>query len=270
MPGPVFVHLLAADTVPAAFAGCTAVVIDQLRASTTICAALHAGAERVVVCLEPDEARAEQARHAPGRCLTGGERESVLIPGFDLDNSPAAYTPERVGGKIVAFTTTNGTRAARIAAGGGGGGAAEIVFGCLANLTALMLHLGDDERPVRIVCAGTRGRITLEDVLVAGAICDRMSVLGRPLNMPDPREDDDSAQLALALWRQTVERPDGVHACMKRSRGGRNLIRVGLGMDVEFCSRVDVLPVVPVVDTATWSATKAPARARRGSGTLGA
>lgn len=245
LPAPIFVHLLPAHVEPEAFAGGTVVIIDQLRASTTICAALAAGATRVVTVLEPEHAAEIKAKAAPNAVVTGGERGGLLIPGFDLDNSPRAYTPERVDGKIIAFTTTNGTRAVEHAAR-----AERIVIGCLGNLSALAEELRGDARPVHVLCAGTRGRITLEDVLCAGAMTDRLSsgAAGRPLNQPDAREDDDSALLARELWRSRGGSEVGILTAMRESRGGRNLARIGLHEDVEFCARIDVLPVVPEWD----------------------
>ena len=96
---------------PGELDGETAVVIDLLRASTTICHALAAGATAVVPCLEVEEAKRIDAMLPPGKAILGGEREGVRIPGFDLGNSPDEFRPDTVGGRTVVFTTTNGTRA---------------------------------------------------------------------------------------------------------------------------------------------------------------
>jgi 2-phosphosulfolactate phosphatase len=105
------VHLLPSLMEPAKLGGTIAVVIDVLRASTTIAHALAAGAEGVYPCEEVEEARHVAAAHPRQPCILGGERGGRRIAGFDLDNSPAAYTPAAVAGKPVVFTTTNGTRA---------------------------------------------------------------------------------------------------------------------------------------------------------------
>jgi len=104
------VYLLPALVEPADLAGKAVAVIDVLRATTTIIQALAAGAAEVIPCLEVEEAR-RIAVPLGGRAVTGGERGGKQIPGFDLGNSPAEFTPERVAGKTVVFTTTNGTRA---------------------------------------------------------------------------------------------------------------------------------------------------------------
>lgn len=240
MAGVVRTYLVPQLVDPASLAGGVAVVIDQFRASTTICGALAAGARGVVPCLTEADAAARRAG-SPGTTLAGGEREGVRIPGFDLDNSPESYTRERVEGKMIAFTTTNGTRAAVLAERAGA-----LVVGCLANVSALARFVGADERVVHVICAGTRTRVTLEDVLAAGAIAEAMERMGRPVRMADARPDDDSTMIAMELWRSARER--GLAGELRRSRGARNLMREGLGADIDVCSVVDAIPVVPVMD----------------------
>ena len=87
------------------------VVIDVLRASTTLITALAAGAREIIPCVEVEQARDEAAQFAADEVLLAGEREALPIEGFDLGNSPAEYTPEQVAGKTIVFTTTNGTHA---------------------------------------------------------------------------------------------------------------------------------------------------------------
>ncbi len=243
MPGVIRTYLLPQLVDPAALAGGVAVIIDQLRASTTICAALAAGAAGVVPCLTEDDARTVKAAATPGTCLTGGEREGVLVAGFDLDNSPSSYTDARVRGRTIAFTTTNGTKAAVLARHG-----EHMVIGCLANVAAVSKYLGADDRTVHLICAGTRERVSKEDAGAAGAIAERLVALGRPTNLPDARPDDDSTLLAINLWRTAREQPGGVLELMTTSRGGRNLIREDLRADIERCAQLDVYPVVPVFD----------------------
>ncbi len=252
MPGIIRTYLLPQLVDPASLAGGVAVIIDQLRASTTICAALAIGAAGVVPCLTPDDATRLKAAALPGTVLTGGEREGVLIPGFDLDNSPASYTSARVGGKTIAFTTTNGTKAAVLARHG-----EHMVIGCLGNLDALTRYLGVDERPIHIICAGTRDRVSKEDVGAAGAIAEKLAALGRPTNLPDARPDDDSTLLAITLWRTAREQPGGVLNLMQTSRGGRNLTREHLTRDIELCARIDAYPVVPVFNAVPGAFTLA-------------
>jgi 2-phosphosulfolactate phosphatase len=144
------------------------IIIDVLRATTTIVRAFEAGALAIVPCLEPDEAIAVRNRIGRDRVLLAGERNAHRIPGFDLDNSPASFTPDVVGGKTIAFTTTNGTRALQRL---GHAGAPAVLCAALTNRQAIVDALRTiDAREALLVCAGTEGAFSLEDFLCAGAI----------------------------------------------------------------------------------------------------
>ncbi|MBC7772182.1 MAG: 2-phosphosulfolactate phosphatase [Pyrinomonadaceae bacterium] len=222
--------------------GLAVVVVDLLRASTTITYALHAGAKYVVPCRTREEALAVPPRlahrtnDAPG-VLLGGERCGVKIDGFDLGNSPAEYTRERVAGRVVAFTTTNGTHAILQSAAGGC-----VVIGCYANLRVLAQELVDAGRPVHINCAGTGGAVTMEDCLFAGRLCTELMERGYQL------ATSDETCMARALYQQAKRDPGGELGLMRSSVGGRNLQAIGHEADIELCRREDVCPVVPVFD----------------------
>lgn len=221
--------------------GGVAVVIDQLRASSTMVRALAAGAERLIPCLETDEALRLRDQLVQGgtprdRVRTGGERGGVRIPGFDLDNSPLEYTPDSVGGRTVVFTTTNGTLA--IAAAKRVGGAERILVGCLNNLSAVVRAvLGASQ--VHLVCAGTRGEVSQEDVGCAGAMAAMLLKSGF-----SPTRDD-QVRIAAELWRGASEREGGVLDLMRGSWGGRNLTRLGFDRDIVDTSVVDSQSIVP-------------------------
>ncbi|MDX1946949.1 MAG: 2-phosphosulfolactate phosphatase [Pirellulaceae bacterium] len=233
------VFLLPSLVEPADLAGKSVVVIDVLRATTTITHALAAGATEVVPCQEIDEAQ-KLAATLPGTSVTGGERGGRQIPGFDLANSPRDYTPARVGGKTVVFTTTNGTRAmlrCKLAR--------RVLIGAFVNFSALCRELAGDPA-IAIVCAGTDGQITREDVLLAGAIADEMSRLG-------PLELNDQAEIAADAWRACVRdltRPLG--QTLRASRGGRNLIEIGQENDIDLAAQIDKFDIVPQLDLTTW------------------
>ncbi|HND55726.1 MAG TPA: 2-phosphosulfolactate phosphatase, partial [Pirellulaceae bacterium] len=145
-------------------AGRTAVVIDVLRATTTIIQALAAGAESVVPCVEVDAA-VETARRLGQAAMLAGERGGVKLAGFDLGNSPAEYIPEVVGGRAIVLTTSNGTRAIAAARS-----SAHLLIGALVNrasVAALAASLGRD---VAIICAGSDDEIGADDELTGGAI----------------------------------------------------------------------------------------------------
>jgi len=224
-------------------------MIDALRASTTIAAALHAGAPSIQPVLTVEEALHLRSVHAGGSDppLLGGERAGRLIPGFDLGNSPRDYTRERIAGRRIIFTTTNGTAALLHAANAG---AAEVLIGTLVNLTAICDRVAADERPVHLLCAGTRNAVTLDDAIAAGAFVDRLVAAGRTITGGD---GGDPARLCLAAWHlaDLDEGGGGLLDAMLASRGGRNLTAIGLRHDVADCCRIDAHPVVPRFNPST-------------------
>ncbi|MBA4039367.1 MAG: 2-phosphosulfolactate phosphatase [Planctomyces sp.] len=238
----VHAHLAPAMVGEGSLRGGLVVVIDQLRASTTIATALARGAAWVEPALTVDEARQKAGSMPPGGRLLGGERGGERIGGFDLGNSPDEYTRERVAGRGVVMTTTNGTAALRAAVRGG---AARVIVGALANRAAVARASAGFGGPVHALCAGTRGALTLDDVLAAGALVDAWIALGRAF------AGGDQARLARRLWQQAAAEVGGIGRALRESRGGRNLAHIGLGRDLATCGAVDVLGCVPELDQAT-------------------
>jgi 2-phosphosulfolactate phosphatase len=225
-------HLVPEQITPGSLQGSAAVVIDLLRASTTITHALGAGAACVIPVLTIEDARrARGKRHEP-RTFLAGERAGLRIDGFDFGNSPAEFTTDAVAGATVIFTTTNGTKAILASLG-----ARRVLVGCFANISALESELRQEEQ-VHLVCAGTDGEPTLEDALFAGAIAARLAARGFTIG-------NDQARLAIELWNGASSRPDGVLGVLRESRGGRNLLSIGLSRDIDECARVDTRLVVP-------------------------
>lgn len=232
---------------PGATAGGIAVVIDVLRASTTMITALTHGAAAIFPRRSIEDARGAAAT-LPGAVL-GGERRGVRIAGFDLGNSPTDYTTDRVGGRHVVMTTTNGTSA--IAACHD---AVEVLVGAIVNretvaIMARKLAMQQKCDAVHIVCAGTDGEVTSEDLLAAGAILDAAS------HDPAARDDvlDASALAALAAFRELAAGDrqglkDRIIAAFRTSLGGRNLIDVGMDADLATCAAIDTLALVPRLD----------------------
>ncbi|WP_258360667.1 2-phosphosulfolactate phosphatase [Moorella sulfitireducens (nom. illeg.)] len=209
----------------------TIIVIDVLRATTTIAVALASGCLEVIPVLTPEEAIEMRERLGDERVLLGGERNALKIPGFDLGNSPMEYTPEVVGGKRLIMTTTNGTRAIRRAAGG-----RQVFLGALVNAPAVAGQAAAAEGDITIICAGTRDRFSLEDFLAAGFLVDRLAGQGQFILRDG----------ALAARDYYYLHRDNLLAAMKGSFHGRLLMDLGLEADVEFCSRVGAIDVVPV------------------------
>ncbi|MSR60463.1 MAG: 2-phosphosulfolactate phosphatase [Planctomycetaceae bacterium] len=242
MNRPIRVHLLPALFEPHELKDGVAVVIDVLRATTTIVYALAAGAARVIPCGEVDEARRLAAGLAPGWVLLGGERGGLKIDGFDLGNSPSEYTAAVVAGKSLVFTTTNGTRALLRARE-----ARRVFVAAFANLNAVVERLVDDEGTVHIVCAGTDGGVTLEDVLCAGSIAVGLCRSGRTFD-----SSDDSTQLAISLSENAAGHYDRHLSVLRASRGGRNLVEHGLDADIVTASRWDTAATVPELSREPW------------------
>ena len=196
----------------------TAVVIDVLRATSTITMALASGYERVLVAGSLDEAK---ALRADGRVLAG-EVRCARAPGFDLGNSPEEAMAPQAAELVLA--TTNGAPAIVGAAAVAG----EVLAASMLNLAAVAAQIGEGD--VLIVCAGTDGRVSIEDVYLAG----RLSAL-----LEGPRTD--AAQVAEAV---AAAYPTAL-AALEASGGAVGLRREGLEADIVFCAQESIVDVVP-------------------------
>lgn len=232
---------------PEELAGGTAVIIDVLRASTTIAYALAAGAEQIVPCLEVEDARCLAEQYDADDIVLGGEREGVAIEGFLLGNSPEEYTPYRVGGKRVIFTTTNGTRAMLHARK-----ADEILVASFVNASAVAQRLYDREH-INIICAGTDGNISQDDVLVAGMLVERIQRQGGIVYRQNGQAITSrefwlhSFALPQALGAEPLE-PERVALELCKGLGAKNLLALGMNDDILAASWIDRFDVVPVFD----------------------
>jgi 2-phosphosulfolactate phosphatase len=228
----------------------TCVVFDVLRATSTFVTALHNGAKAVIPVAEISEALALRQKQ-PG-ILLGGERDGVRIRAgqtggidFDLGNSPREYTPEKVRGKTIVSTTTNGTRALRACAG-----AQMVLAASFLNLTATAQFIRQlQPAQIVLVCAGTRENIATEDVLAAGALCELLSypfeITDAPL-APFGRGEgvrlNDSVETARNAWRKAKAT---LLAVVSEAENARRLLGIPeLRDDVAFCLRQDVFDLV--------------------------
>ena len=211
----------------------TFVVIDVLRATSSIVTALDNGAAGVVPVREADEAIVVMRRLGRERALLCGERESRLIAGFDLDNSPASYTRERVEGKTLVLTTTNGTRALIEAARGNG----TVYCAALLNRAAIVERLAAAEGNARLLCAGSEGALSFEDTLCAGAIVDALVRHDKHLALTDAARAAATVYTANAK-RLTTAIASGTHA--------RALVAKGFAAAVALCAKIDVSRCVPL------------------------
>lgn len=207
-----------------------AIVIDLVRASTVIVEAMASGARSIAPVETIDEAVRIAGRLGRDDTLLCGERRGLPIEGFDLGNSPAEFTPERVSGRRLVMSTTNGTRALLAAQG-----AEEVLVGALLNRSAVVAEALATGRPVALVCAGAGSRFALDDLLCAGAMVSRI------LEEREGVELDDASDAALRLVRSTPLTP-GVLA---GTAAGRALAEIGMEGDLSLCARLDVHPLVP-------------------------
>lgn len=220
-----------AEVDPVISADRVAVVVDVLRSTSVLPVALAGGALEMHPTSSVAEARALRGR-MPG-ALLGGEAAGEKPAGFDFGNSPLEYTPERVAGRSIVYTSTNGMpallglRASRRAMT-----AAFVNEGAVCNA---LLAMTED---VLLVAAGKDRRPALEDVACCGSIVDGLQA----------RDDgfalDDGAQMALAVWRDWAQ---DTHAMLRASAHGAWLAANGWAEDLEFCARRDTFTVVPVL-----------------------
>ena len=213
-----------AFTPDGASAAPTGVVVDVIRATSTICQALAAGYERVFCTAEVEDAR--RLRDELDGVTLGGERLGVRIDGFDLGNSPREYLEPR--SPVLSMSTTNGTRAIVTAAER----CERVLVASLLNLAAVVREAGSLGEDVAVVCAGVKGDPCLDDTYVAGRIAEELGC-----------ERTDAAELAVRLVRSYASAEEA----FRQSRSGRNLISNGpeLEADIPWCARESVLEIAP-------------------------
>jgi len=211
----------------------TVVVIDVLRASSTIITALANGAREVIPASTVESAMKIAGNLGTDQALLGGERNGRIVPGFDLGNSPAEYAASRVQGKSIIFSSTNGSQAmvkARYAA--------ELVIGGFLNMGEVASFVRERPRDFVILCSGRNGGFSLEDTVCAGMLIARVA------------EDQevvlsDSAVASMSLYRSMGR---GILKMMRGSDHGKYLEEIGFGSDIRYCAGVDTVPVVPFLE----------------------
>jgi len=214
-------------------AGRGVVVIDVLRATTTIVCALANGARAVVPAASSEDAVKMTANLERDGFLLAGERKYLAIPGFSLGNSPREMTADLVGGKTVYLTTTNGTPALVAAQG-----ADPVLVGAAVNFSAVADRARDvlrDRGDLVIICAGREKQFALEDAYAAGRLVKAVKKGTRNLVL------NDSAHVALGLTQRYKHWLDAFTAC----EAGRQLEELALAEDVTFCAEADRFAIVP-------------------------
>lgn len=207
----------------------TAVVVDVLRATTSIVAAFQHGCRSILPVASPEEAR--RVREAAPEALLAGEQGGERIPGFDLGNSPRDFSREAVAGRDLILTTSNGTKALRAVGGG-----RIVAIGAFLNRAAVGDWLAAQEVDSLIVCSGSEGGFSLEDAVCAGAIVDRVAGATGPVRLGD------AARACQALWAHFRSDLPGL---LRGTDWGRRIVALELEADVKVCARLDVTDVVP-------------------------
>lgn len=209
------------------------VIIDVLRATSTIVTALMNGAKGVIPVGDMGEASKISQNVDSVNYLLCGEKDGMKIQGYDLGNSPLEYTPEMVSGKTLIFNTTNGTKAIKKSLG-----SAKVYIASFLNLTAVVEALKKEKRDVILVCAGWKGRLAMEDSLLAGALIHK---LGNGSLHDDAK---DGAKVAYGIYEKYGN--DITSVIHKSNHAVRLKELVGI-QDLDYCSRVDITDQLPIL-----------------------
>lgn len=205
------------------------VIVDILRATSSICTAFANGVREIIPVATVEEAREMKSKGY----LLAAERDGYVLDFADFGNSPFNFAPEKVGGKVVAYSTTNGTGIMKMASE-----CHDVVIGSYLNFTALCHWLEEQNRKVIIVCAGWKKRFSLEDALCAGAIAARLLESGRFTTSCD------AVHAATDLWKMAEGDLIGyIEKAAQRSR----LRDKGLDDCIGYCHTFDITGIIPML-----------------------
>lgn len=211
--------------------GRTAVVIDVLRSASTITAALNANARAVVPVTDTEEAGKIASNLDPSVYRLGGERNGTMIEGYHLGNSPCEYTQEQVADKTIILNTMNGTRTLAKAQN-----AEHLIVGSFLNASRVADFISRTDQDVVFICAGQNNRVSLEDILCVGLILDHLWEDQMPVHIPD------AAYVAYTTYQRSKNR---LEETLRNCSHAMKLVERGHAEDVNFCTRLDAVPVLP-------------------------
>ncbi len=209
----------------------TTIVIDVLRATSTICTALAYGSAGVI----PVETVYQAKQLHPGDHLLAGERYCKKINGFDLGNSPFEYMDPCIRGKKIILTTTNGTRAIYKAQK-----STNVLAGCMLNAPSCAETALQFKRDVTILCAGTHDQFSLEDGLCAGYILEEILKRNDALHF-------EMNDFAMAMRAAYLLHKDQLPDILLNCSNGQRFIKLGLSEDVQYCAQMDKFQIVPIL-----------------------
>ena len=214
---------------PGLHSGSTVVIIDILRATSSICTAFEHGAESIIPVAGVEEARTYKNRGY----LVAAERDGIILDFADLGNSPFNFSRENIRGKTIVYSTTNGTGTIRMASSAGC-----IVIGSFLNLSSLCNWLIQGNQNVLLFCAGWKNRFNLEGTVCAGAIAERL------LNSSGYSTICDSTTAAVDLW--SVAKND-LRGYIEKAAHRNRLKKNGLDDCIDFCLTADYTEKIPYI-----------------------
>lgn len=211
------------------------VIIDVLRASTSMITALANGCKAIISVSEIDKAKKLAKNFLPGSILLCGERNEVLIPGFDLSNSPLEYTADKVKDRTIIFTSSNGSKLFDYVQYG-----QKIIVAGFVNVTVIAKFIVESKLDVAILCAGKNGQFGLEDAVCGGMIINKIAEL----------KDKSSALNDGAIAAQTMYQFYGknIIGMLYQASHGKRLIDIGQEQDLLECGKIDAIEVIPILD----------------------
>ena len=212
----------------------TVVVIDVLRASTSVAMALQSGAKEIIPVSSVESAVKISGSLFGDVTIRAGERNGKMIEGFNLGNSPEEYTREMVNGKSIIFMTTNGSGAMVK-----GRHAKNLIVAGFVNLSAVVSFLKEFAGDFMIICAGKENDFCIEDAVCAGKIINKL-------------EQEIDADLLLndaGAAATTLDKTFGknILKLLKSSEHGKHLIEIGFADDLKICADIDAIPVLPIL-----------------------
>ncbi|MGV3546814.1 MAG: 2-phosphosulfolactate phosphatase [Pedobacter sp.] len=205
------------------------VVIDILRATSSITYGIENGADAIIPVMNVEDC----LNYADKGYLLAAERNGEVVTGYDFGNSPFSYTAEKVAGKTIVLTTTNGTKAMHLAQER----ARQVIVGSFLNLTSVCNYLKKQNKDVLLLCAGWKDNFNLEDTLFAGAVVEQLQ--------NDFTIGDDASVAALDMYQ--LAKGD-LREYLKKSSHSHRLIKLNIEEDVQFCLKLDICTTIPVLE----------------------
>jgi len=206
-----------------------AVIIDIFRATSSICYGIENGADAIIPVAQVEECAAYREKGLD--YLLAAERNGEVVAGFDFGNSPFSYTSEKVAGKTIVLTTTNGTHALHLSIK-----AKKIVIGSFLNLSTLCDWLKAQQENILLVCAGWKNNFNLEDTLFAGAVVDQLK---------NDYQTDDPSTAANDLFQLAN---NDLNTYLQKTAHSERLKKLGIEEDIKFCLQVDLTTAIPVLE----------------------